>query len=542
MVQVPVFENEVTVRAPGAAHADPGAFAAPGRALAAGAAEFGAQEAAFNERYLAAKRQADAANVVAGVSRQLDDAEFRWGQTPDRQAAQAGFDKEAADLRAATLKSIKDPLISGYVSERFDAEAVARSRSAANNAFQLEASKRRGDLDTITQSAANAAATTRDPVIRALQLDNAKSAIEGAAAAGWIAPEAAAKMQLKFRSDVEEAYVKRSLNAAFASPDLDQSADAAAQVAHAVSDPSNYPELNPERREALASQALIMADHQSRRAAAAAMRADAQSDKALKRMQAFNAAQAVMQARTGQLDEQKLPGLVMSGQLSESGYAAAIAALDREEKGRDDPYTAGTLRAAVEGGHAGADEINDAFAHGKISSTTHAAMMTKWGEHDRQQQNEVEKGAYQTLKTLTSGAAVEQGIIKDDGLRARAEQIWGQAQGEWNRRVLAGHEDPIAVLSDLAPKYAMAMPQRPTWLSPPKFGGVNSMDDVKRVYAATKASRESGALDDAAFRSQAQLLENYRAFYAEKDQRDAAATNIPFAKPGQAAQKKGAAK
>lgn len=507
--------------------ADVGSAGMVGEAIARGGAAVSQEGQAFADRYADAKRQADASDIVAGVSRQLNDAQFRWSKTPDAQQAFDGFNGEAETVRKNTLGSISDPAVASYVTRQFNQEAIARSEETRRTAFGLESSKRRGDLDTNLVQTASQAATAQTPELRAQLMDRGIAQIHGAVSAGWVTPEMGAQHVLKFQSDIDEAGARRALNSVLDKNDP----DAAYGLASAIEDPTKFPGLLPEKREILAREIGNAGDRMNARLAAAASRADALSERMLKQSQAYNAAQLVVQARAGKLDERQLPELVRTQQLSESGYAAIVAALDREEKGHDNPIVAGNLRAAVESDHANADDINNAFAAGQISTTTHSAMMEKWGERQHQKDDAVERGAFQTLKTIASGTAVEQGLIKDDSVRARAEQAWSQANGEWNRRVLLNKEDPLTVLTEIAPKYASVIPQHPTWLAPSKWGDVKSIEDVASAYRAAKGAFDGKQLSGADFQNEAQLLENYRVFYQQKAIREGAATSIPF-KPG----------
>lgn len=528
-MQIPAFTNDVNVGTARMPRADAGAAGMVGEALARGGAQLSEEGQAFYARYNDARRQADASDIVAGVSKQLDDAEFRWSKTPDSQAAYEGFNAEAEALKKTTLAGIKDPQVGAYVTGQFDREAIARGQQTRGTAFQLESSKRRGELVTNLSQTASQAATASTPELRAQLLDRGVASIHGAVSAGWVTPEMGAEHILKFQSDVDEAGVRRSLNGVFDANDP----DAAYGLAQAVEDPQKFPGLLPEKREILSREINNAGDRITARAAAAAARVDALNDRRLRQKQAYNAAQLVVAARAGKLDEKTLPELVRTQQLSESGYAAVVAALDREEKGRDDPLAAGNLRAAVESGHADADDINGTFVSGLISTTTHAAMMEKWGERQHQKDDAVERGAYGTLKTALSGAAIEQGLadkIFASGA-AKATQAWSQAQGEWNLRVNVNKEDPMAVLSDLAPKYSDSV-QRPTWLASPRFGQVSDSKTLDAVALRTLQARERGEIDPGSYAGEVQLLNNYRAFYAEKAIREAASIAIPFAKPG----------
>lgn len=527
MPQIPRFDDEVTVRAPGAPRVSPSAIAAPYEALARGAAQVSGEMAQFGERYREAKRQADASNIVAGVTRSLGDAEFRWSQTPDREEALKGFNAEAEKIKGEALKGVKDPLIAAHVTERFATESVSRSLQTGHAAFALESSKRRGELESNLAQFATSAATAGDGNTRSVAMDNAQSAIEGSVAAGWLDPQAGAKAQLKFRSDVDEATVMRSLNAALSSPDMAAGANAADAVSAAVNDPANFPNLTPEKREALSARAESAAYRLSQRVGARQAHEDVVAEREQRRAQATNETRLLVDIHEGRIPSGALiERMAIAGELSGEGVRAAYAAMDRKEDGRDAPIAA-PLWTDVLDGNATVNDVYAAFGRGEISKATQTDMVKSISARGDKRENALERGSYAQLKTALSGNAVEQGIISDPTAKSRQTALWTQAQGEWSRRVIVGGESPEAALADMLPRYTATLDiSAPTWLPVPKSGAIGDEESLELARVKLRDRYNSKSIGQSEFDAEAQLLTRYKQFY---DLKNAATTKIPLA-------------
>jgi hypothetical protein len=247
MPQIPRFDDQVNLHPGGAAQASPGAFAAVGDAIRRVGDEQTDILTSFLARRTEAARAADAAHHSTEATKTLDDLEFKWSKVPNREEAQAGFDKDAAQMRQQLLDGIKDPYVQSHVSQNFDQQAAVRRHTTANAAFQLESSTRRGTLDTDLNTLSNAAASASSDVLRAQLVDQGVASIKGAAAGGWIDPETGAKAELKFKSDVQEVQARKLMNSAIDGED----GAAAHDLAQRLSDPHDFPGLLPERREIL---------------------------------------------------------------------------------------------------------------------------------------------------------------------------------------------------------------------------------------------------------------------------------------------------
>jgi hypothetical protein len=519
MPTIPTFENDVSVRPGGAAQASPAAFAAPGEALARSAGQFTDEMAAFNARYMDAKRQADAAHANAGLSEGLDNLQHKWSQVPDRDQAQAGFDTDAATLRKQTLAGISDPLTQQHVAAIFDGEAIARRYDAANAAFRLESGTRVAQLDADNNSAANLAASASNDLLRAKLVDDRLGAIQGAVKAGWLQPVEGEQMQLGFRSQVQEVAARAQMNSAIDAQD-GRAADALAQR---LSDPKEFQGLLPERREILQQRLENLSYRLDTRAASAQAHKDAQADKVLRQNQSHNEAMLLASVSAGHpLSDSDIVHLADSQQISAGGVEALIAAKNRAEDGRDNPDAALRLWHAIGTKQATSGEIFDALHSGAISKSTSVTMMRSLDATANKDTKGNETAAFNQLKTVLHGGAIEQGIIPDKSPEAA---LWAQAQGEWHGRVTAGGEDPAQVLPDMLKRYGTNT-AAPTWLTQPRLGTVQSAQDLAAVAAKTGQAHKDGKISDADYQAQLKLLSQYKVFYGLQ-----AATKPAPAKP-----------
>lgn len=509
MPVIPTFETQGSPQIGGrVAEIDPSAAGAPAGALAQGFARISDIGAQFDARYVDARRQAAAADAVAGASRALGDLQFKWSKIPDRAAAASGFDGEAAALRQTTLEGIADPLVKAHVQGRLDQEAVIRGLDTQNAAFQLESNARRGDLVTRLDQYAQSSATAGNDLLRAKLTDDAVADIKSSVAAGWVHPEEGAHLELKWKSDAERAAVERDMLA-------DPSGTAAK-----ILDPASYPGLNPDVRASLALRADNRALRIEQRAARDEAHRDAVAERDLRRSQGANAADLIAKVTTdpnANLDAGALADLVRTQRLSESGFNAILAAQRRETREQDDPFVAMDLTRRIdtpgEDRAALYDRISDAAAAHQLKTTTALAMTRALGEREKTGTTAIERAAYGELKTALGGQAVEQGLVHM-GNKDQVDQVtrWVEAQGEWTRRVVAAHEDPQQVKTDMLARYA-ALPQRPAAWPRPRLGAVSSLEDVADIWQRTKAAADAGEISPAQLQDESQLLQRYKRFY-----------------------------
>lgn len=533
MPVIPTFETQGTPQI-GArvAEVSPTAASATGAALAEGGGQIENLGRQFEQRYADARRQAQAADAVAGASQQLGDLQFKYSKIPDRQAAYAGFQQDAKALRDTTLAGISDPLVRAHVQDRLDQESVIRGLDTQNAAFQLESSARRGDLDTRLNQYAQSAATTTNPLLKAKLTDDATADIGGAVAAGWLHPEEGAQHKIQFTSRVQQIAAEQDRNAAHAEEDP----QAAAAFATRINDPASYPGLLPQVREQLGNRAISMAQTLTMRSIQTQMRADAQAERDLRRGQAATETALLAKVYSGQApDLGSLVDLAQRQQISPGGLEAVHSAMNQAQAGRDDPRTALGLFGQLDKGTLQQQDIYDALP--RLSKNTAVDLMRALASRSREESSAVERADFATVKTALSGAAVEQGgFAFDKAPEKQAQaQLWTGAQAEWTKRVRLGGEDSGAVRDDIIQRYTPAVTQAAA-LPKPRLGAVASAADVTAISQRTVDAFSAGQLSPEQFADEKALLVRYGALYAQQaaSQAKAAAARAPAAKPGAA--------
>lgn len=521
MPNIPTFnDQEVSVRPSEAAQVSPAAMAAPAEAVSRAASQVGDTMQAFNEKYANAQRAADAAHLTAQASETLGNLQHQFSLVPDRAQAQAGFDAAAVGARKQLLDNISDPFVQSHVAQSFDGEVISRRYDTANAAFRLESSTRRGQMDTDLNSLANGAAGATNDALRAKLTDNALASIKGAVAAGWMDPESGDKLAINFKSQVQEVQARKIMNAAIDSQD----GTAAHNLATALSDPSAFPGLLPERREVLQTRLETLGYRLDQRAIAKVAHQDSVADRQLRQAQGHNEATILAAVDNGKpISDSDLQHLADTQQISAGGVEAIHAAKVRAENGIDDPSRTLQLWHGIGTKQVTSGDIFDALGKGEISRNTSVAMMRSLDAKATKQDDQVGRSAFNQVKTALHGGAIEQGLFKDN---APAEATWAQAQGEWARRVTVGGENPVSVRDDMLKRYGHNT-TTPTWLDQPKLGIVQSYDDMQKVAKKTLQAHNSGQMSDADFRQQQQLFYQYKNFYPPPKPKPAAPGATP---------------
>lgn len=525
----PTLGPDVPVAGPaGLARIDPSAAAAPANALAGAAAQVGGEFQQWSERYTEARRQADAADIVANGSKQLGDAQFKWSKEPDNQRAYDGFLAEAGQIKKDILGGLSDPLMIGHITRALDEETISRALTTRNTAWALESNARRGALDNRLAQYSQDAASAENDVLRAQAIDRAQADIKGSVAAGWLLPEEGTKMSLGFTSRVQEAGARALMNR-----------DTSAAVA-LLSNPRAYPGLDPDKREVLLRSALRRQEAEWAHADAAQRHQDTLIERETRRVQSTNSAALVASALTAkdaddQLNPKELADLVASRQISEAGMHAVLTAQKTRREGVDDPMAVIRLNRAISTNTALPDDIDRYLAAGLIKPATAVELARQQVARYQHTDTAEEKALFDQLKTALGGHTVEQGMLDltKEGPRAQAA-LWAQAQGEWTRRVITGKEDPRSVTADMLSRYQRPVDDPRAWPQP-RLGAITSLADVDKVSAATAAAVTSGTMSQTVGQDEAQLLARYRAFY----QRQAAAAAARPAQPSTSTSRRG---
>lgn len=505
MPTIPRFDNDANLRPGGAAQVSPGAMAAVGNALSRVGDEQTEVMTQFLARRTEARRSADAAHVKAEASGALDTIQHQWSLVPDRDQAQAGFDKDAAALRDKVLGGISDPYVQSHVSQSLDSEIAVRRHDTTNTAFGRESSAYRGKMDTDVAGLAESAANASNDLLRAKLTDDGIAIIKSAVAGGWLAPEAGDKAILKFKSDVPEVQARKLMNAAIDSED----GEAAHAVAARLSDPEDFKGLLPERREILQGRLESLGYRLDQRAAARVAHADSVADRNLRKAQGHNEAMLLAGIADGKpVSAAQIQHMADTQQISAGGVEALTAANVRAENGVDKADPTLQLWHGIGTGQVTSGMIFDAMHRGDVSRNTANTMMRALDRDANKQESAVERGAFNTVKTALNGGAIEQGFIKD----ATPKAMWAQAQNEWNSRVKIGGENPLQVKDDILKRYS-ADAAVPTWLPQPQLGVVKSRADLEKVTAQTGAAFKAGTIDQARYAAQLQLLSQYKSYF-----------------------------
>jgi hypothetical protein len=258
--KIPLFTADAAVTRYTPPMQDPGAMAAPGRALAqlgGAVADIGTD---FLQKYAEARQQADAADRVAKASRALSEQEDIYSKADDSIAAEKGYGEAAAKIKAEALKDVTDLRVSNYVGQRIDTETLTRGESVRRQSFGNESSAARGNLEKQLGQYGFQAATGNSPEIRSLAHDNAMAAIKGAAASGYINGERAAAYGLNFNEGAAIGRVRFHMNEALTTEDPELAAYRANALAQDMQkNPEHYEDISAERFGTLADEAARMA-------------------------------------------------------------------------------------------------------------------------------------------------------------------------------------------------------------------------------------------------------------------------------------------
>ena len=257
--------------------------------------------------------------------------------------------------------------------------------------------------------------------------------------------------------------------------------------------------------------------------------ADTHADKSLANFQRDNEAVLFGHTVNGEpISETDLGNMLIAQQITPAGYNAIKAVQTKQAEGTDDPMATAKMWGRVSDGNASKDDIYGAVIAKQISGKTANEMIKTQAERAKTQTNAVERGGFETLRAALNGKIIEAG---GEGLKSifpgeaagHAAQLWSQAQGEWNDRVIFKKEDPQAVLADMLPRYQKAQPTDPSALPNPRFGAVTSTKDIAAVAQKTKDAFAAGQITQDVYNSEGALLNRYLTFYQHSEAASAAA-------------------
>ncbi len=241
MPVIPEFENDVAAQPTPPVQADPAGFARKGEAMARGFGQLSAQQAEFSQRYIDAKRMANAADIANGAQKQLQGIADTWSRVPDRQKGLAGYDDAVAKLKPQILNSITDPFLKATVEDHFDKADIYHRTNVGTATFNLERSASVGDaVNQLTDlghqyaqiGRGGVSNPTADAELRRHVVESAEGVITARVQGGLIDGAQGAEMLKTFRAHADYADAYR---------DIDDNPAAALEK---LNDPANYSNMD----------------------------------------------------------------------------------------------------------------------------------------------------------------------------------------------------------------------------------------------------------------------------------------------------------
>lgn len=521
MPEFPDFIAQEDLAQPAIPSANPAAGAIFPEAIQRGAAEVGQTADEFLARATDLQREQKNTAAILSSLPQVTDAANQASLIPDRALAESTFLAQGKTILQSATQGETDPFVVARVQAELGHTIADMAGRVSDRAFDQQRSAQAATLDASAQTSAQSYAQTSDPAARQTILDAYNRQLDAAAASHLIEPEQAQLRREQFTSKTVALGIDEERNAAIRSHDpLAMSA-----LAAKVSDEKNYPGLLEQDRQQLAGHFDNLAWRYEAASQAAQAHQDAMAERWLRQAQASNEASLIAGSIAGQrADPITLANAVRTQQITPTGYNAILTA----EAGRDDPRTVVDMNRRLGTGELTSDDIMQGLVDRSVSKETAVTLQRALNERQTQGTNATERGAFATLKTAVGGDAVEKGLV-DIGDTAKQAQVqtWAQAQAEWTKRVVAGREDPQAVLSDMLPRYQHLDAATPALWAPPALGSIQSKADVVAVAQKTQAAFDAGQLAQPDFDRQKALIARYGQFYDQQAQRAAAAASVP---------------
>ena len=506
MPMIPQFTADQTplVGAPSGGQIDPGIAGKPGADLARAAGEQVSMWEQWEQRYADARRQADAANRAAGVTKALGEAQFRWSKTPDRAAAMAGFESDAARIRSQALDGVDDPLIQAYIVKHATTETVARGLDTGNAAFRLESSMRRGDLDTNLATFAHSAATATNEDLRAAITDTAVGSIKSSVRAGWLDPEAGAKEVIRFKSRIDEVKARGLLTA-----------DPNAAI-RALSTPGFLPDLDEKTRASLLDMSV-------RRSIAQTEHADRAADRALRKQEEDVAKTGFGLIADGSLTREWIDR--NRGTLSKADYAGFLKALE-PGTATDDKDTIIDLRTRLDTEDI-SGEATRAFRLGQITQSSWKDLLEK---NRTALKDDQPASSYKSARELVKGT-LDPGLLTGPGqtvLRAAREQALVEFDNWSQVNLKASRYDTINQAQDIIKRYQQISYDKLSVATglPMFYAGTRNllgMADIDNAEKRTLDALATGQITQEQAALEGRKIETWRFALEQKAAADAAA-------------------
>lgn len=484
MPAIPTFSNTMFVPAgPGPALAEPGVFSQPGAALEQAGAQASAPFQAWAAQFGEAKRQSDAANLVATGYQQLGDARIKASLIPDPMQAMAQYQAEAAKITKATLAQTADPLVQNYVGARMAMQTAVDNQAVHQGAFRQWQTQQGGDLQARLVTFQQQYALAPTPAARANVLDQIHQDIAGVVAAHGIDPGQGAALELNARQNADLAAAKEF---AVQNP---------IQAEQVLQDPKRYlalfPNLTPNAAGSLAQTTMFKAWHEEGMAAAAQAHADMTAAREVRETQTITETRLLTGVLSGQITSMA-PALDAANHflLSPSGLDAIQTALIRKGAGQTDPAVALPLIQKLGNGTLEWSDVSAAAAAGHLSTATALSLGNALNAHAKDASSRALSEGLQMVHIGMGGKALDAGMTMVPGQTvAQGQANLALASQELIRRVNNG-ENGIAVATDILAREAPKLPQ-------PTMGvlrdGATAVEIVQ-LYAKEKAAMAAGTL------------------------------------------------
>lgn len=194
---------------------------------------------------------------------------------------------------------------------------------------------------------------------------------------------------------------------------------------------------------------------------------------------------------------------------------------------RDDPHVVLELQTRALRGEDVTDDLARYAENGDISGATAARIAKTWVSARARNEDKLVTHNFSALRTAMGWTADMHPIFDmGDAERAKATNLWVQAQQEWSNRVIVKGEDSTRVLADMLAEYARPN-QAPSWPQP-KYGAVKTPEDVSAVAQKTKEAFTNGEITEGELAHQANLLKLYNDFLLQEQAKAAARAANPL--------------
>jgi hypothetical protein len=292
----------------------------------------------------------------------------------------------------------------------------------------------------------------------------------------------------------------------------------------AIANINRDPSLNPIERQ----HALSLVHQQYTLDYEIEQRNDRVAEKQLKDQQTANEAELFANAvRKQPLDQKTLADMVQKRQITPAGYNAIMGEVNRADQGQDNPDTVVHLWQRVGQGEDVTQDIYNGLHNGAIKGPTADALIKAVGERQKQETNQIERTAFSTLRTIAGMDAQEHPMVDLDRAAQQAQvALWGQAQTEWNQRVLINKEPPMTVLADMAPRYGHPV-LSPEALPRPQMGPLTKLEEIPQRVMDIQDALQSGRLTQDQYMRELRLTQQYQQVFEDQQRRAGAQKTVP---------------